>query len=150
MRRWGGFYTALMILTITVGVAGCARVPQQDGYAVMFEGAVRLYDDGVYYNGTRVGEVQSAEKGNGFVTRLRIGFAPEFIEKMGANLAMYVDNGRLVADKLQGLGGDLDPQVPLCGFSSQVGFNWFKFKTLLNDRIPAARQRALELQARME
>lgn len=147
MRRWGGLFMALVL---SLALAGCAKSPRQDGHTVMFEGAVRLYDDRVYHNGTSVGEVLSSEIGAGYVTRLRVAFTPDFIEKVGANLAVYINNGRLRADKLQGIGGDLDPQIPLCGFNSRAAFNWFKFKTLLSDRIPVAKRRALELQARME
>jgi hypothetical protein len=145
MQRWVGI---LLVLSLLALGSGCAKA-KQDGHAVMFEGLVQLYDQGVYFNGTRVGEVQSVDKGAGHVTRVLIQFSPGFIEKMGSNVAIYVDGGRLQADKLQGLGGALDPAAPICGFGSQAALNWFKFKTLLNDRIPVAQRRALELQARM-
>lgn len=146
MRRWGGMVMTLIIIAL---VAGCAKAPQE-GYVVMFEGSIRLYDNGVYFNGTNVGEVLTTEKGSGYVTRLMVHFNPEFINKIGQNVALYVDGGRLAVDKLQGIGGRSEEKTPLCGFGSEAAFNWFKFKTLLKDRIPAATQRALALQARMD
>lgn len=145
MRRWGVFLLALIIST---AVAGCAKAPQ-DGYTIMFEGPIHVYDDGVYYSGGRVGEVQSIDKGAGNVTRVVVRFSSDFIQKMGNNFALYLDSGRLSADKLQGMGGSLQAEIPFCGFRSKAAFNWFKFKTLLNNRIPAAKHRALALLARM-
>ncbi|MDA8139843.1 MAG: hypothetical protein M0036_14430 [Desulfobacteraceae bacterium] len=145
MRRRVGI---LLLLSILALFSGCAKA-KQEGHAVMFEGLVQLGEQGVYFKGERVGEVLSLDQGAGYVTRAMVRLSPEFITHMGNNMALYVDSGLLQADTLQGMGGEFDPTVPICGFGSQAAFNWFKFKTLLNDRVFVARQRALELQARM-
>jgi hypothetical protein len=130
--------------------AGCAPQPSQKaGQAVFFDGLTNVFDDGVYLRGTRIGNIQAAETGKGNVTRINIAIAPEFASNMGAHMAFYVDGGRLEAAQLQNFGTALEAGAPLCGFASKAEFNWFKFKTLLNDRVGAARQRALALQARM-
>ncbi len=147
MRR--GFWFLIAIMTLTVGV-GCAPQPSQKaGQVVLFDGMINVFDDGIYHRGSRIGSIQATETGPGNVTRVQIAISPEFAPSMGDHVAFYVDGGHLEAVLLQPFGAPLAPSAPLCGFGSKVDFNWFKFKTLLNDRVGAARQRALMLQTRM-
>ena len=147
MRRGIWFVIALMALMVSIG---CAPQPSQKaGQAVLFDGLVNLFDNGIYYRGTQIGSIQTTEAGKGNVTRVNIAISPEFAASMGDHIAFYVDGGRLEAAQLQTFGTPLEPGAPLCGFVSKAEFNWFKLKTLLYDRVGAARQRALALQARM-
>jgi len=147
MRRGIWFVIALMALMISMG---CAPQPSQKaGQAVLFDGLINVFDNGIYYRGTQIGSIQATETGKGNVTRVTIAISPEFAANMGEHVVFYVDGGHLEAAQLQSFGIPLEPGAPLCGFASQAEFNWFKFKTLLKDRVGAARQRALGLQARM-
>lgn len=147
MRRGFWFLIVLMALMVSVGCA--PPNSQKAGQAVLFDGLVNIFDDGVYYRGTLIGSTQGTETGKGNVTRINIAISSEFAPNMGEHVVFYVDRGRLEAAQLQSFGTALEQGAPLCGFGSKVEFNWFKFKTLLNDRVGAARQRALALQARM-
>lgn len=148
MRRGLRFLIALMALTV-VGM-GCAPQPSQKaGQAVLFDGLINLFDDGIYYRGSRIGNIQATETGKGNVTRVNIAISAEFSSNVGDHVVFYVDGGHLEAALLQPLGAPLEPGMPLCGFGSKAEFNWFKFKTLLNDRVGAARQRTMALQTRM-
>lgn len=128
-------------------VAGCAVNQSQTGDAVLFDGPVHLFDEGVYWQGTKVGTVVNQETGSGNILRVTVDLSPELKNQMGNNMAIYVDNGRLSVARLQGIGEPLEAGTPLCGFTSKTDLHWFKFKTLLNDRITKATQRALSLQA---
>ncbi|MFZ1985701.1 MAG: hypothetical protein WAU91_14880 [Desulfatitalea sp.] len=144
MRRGVWFGIVLMVLLIG---AGCSPQPSQDGQKVLFDGLTNVFDNGVYYRGTQVGTIQSKETGSANVTRITIMVTPDFAPWMGNHVVFFVDGGRLEAVQLQAFGDPLEKGAPLCGFASKAEFNWFKFKTLLNDRVSAARQRALALQA---
>lgn len=146
MRRGVWFGIVLMVLLIG---AGCAPQPSQDGQKVLFDGLINVFDSGVYYRGMQVGTIQSTETGSANVTQVTIALTPDFTPRMGNHVVFYVDGGRLEAVPLQAFGDPLEKGAPLCGFASKAEFNWFKFKTLLNDRVGAARQRALALQARL-
>lgn len=147
MRRGIWLVIALMALMI---VMGCGPQPSQKaGQAVLFEGLVNLFDNGIYYRGTQIGSIQGTETGKGNVSRVAIAISPEFAASMGDHVVFFVDKGRLEAAQLQSFGVPLEPGAPICGFGSRAELNWFKFKTLLKDRVGAARQRAFALQARM-
>lgn len=147
MRRGIWFVMALMALMISMG---CAPQPSQKaGQAVFFDGLINVFDNGIYYRGTPIGTIQATETGKANVTRVTIAISPEFAASMGEHVVFYVDGGHLEAAQLQSFGIPLEPGAPLCGFASKGEFNWFKFKTLLKDRVGASRQRALALQARM-
>jgi len=147
MRRGIWFVIALMALMISMG---CAPQPSQKaGQAVLFDGLINLFDNSIYYRGTQIGSIQATDTSKGNVTRVTIAITPEFAAGMGDQIVFYVDGGHLEAAQLQSFGIPLEPGAPLCGFASKAEFNWFKFKTLLKDRVGAARQRALGLQARM-
>lgn len=147
MRRGIWFVMALMALMISMG---CAPQPSQKaGQAVFFDGLINVFDHGVYHRGTQIGSIQATETGKANVTRVTIAITPEFAASMGDHVVFYVDGGHLEAAQLQSFGIPLEPGAPLCGFASKAEFNWFKFKTLLKDRVGASRQRALALQARM-
>lgn len=151
---WFGF--ALMI---SVLLAGCSSKPSQpsnaskvsktsqDAIAVLFDGIANLCDQGVYLNGVRIGQVQSSQLGAGNVTRTNIQLSPEAVQMLG-NMVFYIDMCRLQAIELQGIGSPFQKGAPLCGFTSKAELKWFKFKTLLSDRIAAAKRRAMALQAR--
>ena len=146
MRLWVGFLVTLLVYVVATG---CAPKDKQDGYAVLFDGQIHLYDDGVYYTGNQVGSIQSKQAGEGGITRLTIALSPDFVADTGNNLALYVHAGRLEVAKLQTLGQVLEKDALLCGFVSKSELTWFKIKTLLNDRIKAAQIRAAALQARL-
>jgi len=146
MRLWVGFTMTLLIVALTVG---CAPQGKQDGYAVLFDGMVNIFEDGIYFNGKEVGGVLSKVENTSGVTTLSVSLSPEFVAEIGNNIAFYAHAGRLEATRLQRMGQALKKGEPLCGFISKSELNWFKIKTLLNDRINAAKKRAATLQARL-
>ncbi len=146
MRLWAGFTVTLLIVALAVG---CAPQGKQAGYAVLFDGMVNIVEDNIYFNGKQVGAVLSKEDHPSGVTTLSIALSPEFVVEIGNNLALYAHAGRLEATRLQRMGQALERGMPLCGFISKSELNWFKIKTLLNDRINAAGKRAAALQARL-
>lgn len=140
--------TRFSITLIIAAVAfGCAPQVKQDGNAVLFDGIINLYEEGVYFGGERVGSIQSREIAGG-ITKLIIRLSPDFVAQTGNNLALYIHAGRLEAAMLQRIGQTLGKDALLCGFASKSELNWFKIKTLLNDRIDAAQKRAAALQMR--
>jgi hypothetical protein len=145
-----------LALMISVLLAGCAPKPSQpskvskssqDDIAVLFDGIANLCDQGVYLNGVRIGQIQSSQLGAGNVTKTSIQLSPEAVQMLG-NMVFYIDMCQLKAVELQGVGAPFQKGAPLCGFTSKAELNWFKFKTLLSDRIAAAKRRAAALQAR--
>jgi hypothetical protein len=145
MRLRVGFFVTLMIVALAVG---CAPQGKQDGYAVLFDGMVNIYDDAIYLNSSEVGAVLSTEAGGGGVTKITVTLSPELVAQSGDNLALYAHAGRLEVATLQRMGQALEKGAPLCGFTSKSQLNWFKVKTLLNDRVNAAKKRAASLLAK--
>ena len=143
MKKRVGFIVALII----TAVCGCAQNATQNGYTVMFDGSLYLSDQGVYYNGMQVGTVQSVDTKGANVTRVLISPNSDFADQVSNNLVLYAHAGRLHVDKLASLGNTISHDVPLSGFVSKSDLNWFKFKTLLSDRVSAAKKRAVALQA---
>lgn len=76
-----------------------------------------------------------------------IQLSPDALQTLGSPV-FYVDRGRLEAERLDCLSSPLEKGALLCGLASKTELNWFKFKTVLRDRMAAARQRALFLRAR--
>ena len=144
MRLRVGLFVALLIVAFAVG---CAPQGKQEGYAVLFDGMVNIYEDAIYFNGNEVGRVLTKEVGGAGTTKLTVALSPELVAGTGNNLALYAHAGRLEATTLQRMGQALEKDAPLCGFISKSELNWFKIKTLLNDRINAAKKRAAALQA---
>ncbi|MBT8342739.1 MAG: hypothetical protein HKP58_19010 [Desulfatitalea sp.] len=145
MRQWIGIG---MVLFLFATGAGCTSKTTSDGNEVFFDGMIQLMDQGVYFMGRSVGQVKVVETGAGHVTRVRVTLDTDFKGDVGNNLVFFVNNGRLQAALLQGVGDVLESGTPLSGFASKAGLNWFKFKTLFNDRIIHATQRAMALKAR--
>lgn len=126
----------------------CVDRPSQDGYAVLFEGAVEVYEDGIYDGGIVVGKIQSKSISPNYATRMMITLLPEFADQAGNHIVFYVRVGRLEVDRLKNFGDPLTKGAILCGFESKGSLNWFKTKSLLNDRIAMATQRSMVLQER--
>ena len=144
MRLRVGLFVALLVVAIIIG---CAPQGNQEGYAVLFDGMVNIFEDAIYFNGNEVGRVLAKEVAGAGATKLTVALSPELVAETGNNLALYAHAGRLEATTLQRMGHTLEKDAPLCGFTSKSELNWFKIKTLLNDRIKAAKKRAAELQA---
>lgn len=145
MKTWVGF---LVTLLIAVAATGCAPKTSVDGYVVMFEGPLSLSDQDVYFTGVKVGTIVSMETSASNVTRVVVSPDSDFKDQIGADIVLYAHAGRLEVSKLKNISEPLETGMPLCGFSSKSELSWFKFKTLLSDRVSAARKHALELQAR--
>ena len=62
------------------------------------------------------------------------------MDKADSNWVFFVDNGRLTAFRIAPLGKPTTQGDNLCGFGSKAALNWFRFKTLLTNRIYKARQ----------
>lgn len=144
MRLRVGLFVALLIVALAIG---CAPQGKQEGYAVLFDGMVNIFEDAIYFNGNEVGRVLTKEVGGAGATKLTVALSPELVAATGNNLALYAHAGRLEVSTLQRMGHALEKDSPLCGFISKAELNWFKIKTLLNDRINAAKKRAAALQA---
>ncbi len=143
MRRWIICVSAILIFFL----GGCNLSAPDQGIIVMFEGLPNLYTDTVYYNGVAIGQITSQEEQSA-VAKVTISLAPEFEKQAGQHMAFYAAGGSLIAAKLHNFGKPLASGDKLCGFTSKAAFNWFKFKTLLNDRVAKAIQQAEELYSR--
>lgn len=136
----GGF-TLFLILAVN----GCQTSSSQEGIHVMFDGIPKIYHDQIYFHNQVVGSVQEKQGGNGSVTKVTIRIDPKFEQQSGRHWAFYVDNGRLIAEKLSSFGDPIGPGDRVCGFHSKMDFTWFKVRTLLSHRISKANRRAEKL-----
>jgi hypothetical protein len=143
MQRWGYLFLAMCLLLI----GGCtSQSDLQDGIAVMFDRMPDIMDiDTVYYNGIKVGDIHSIAAGAGNVVKMMVSLDDEFTRYTGDNIALYPRRGRLEIEKLMAVGQPVQKGDLLSGFSTRVGLNWFKIKTLISDRILAAKHRAWNL-----
>lgn len=116
----------------------------QNEYSVWINGSVILYDQSVYHQGTAIGQVTVTENKNN-VTKLQLTIDPTHEEKIQKNVAFYVSTGRLNLGYLTDWAPLLEEKGYICGFSSKAAFNWFKFKTVLSDRLLKSQQRARHL-----
>lgn len=146
MKRWCNALTLLVIVTVA-SFYGCAPKSTHEGVMVMFEGPLSMYDDGVYFNGMSVGSIKSVDANSANITSVIVALNPDFKKQLGDRFVVYLHAGRLEMDALRSYGEPLDAGVPLCGFTSKGAVRWFKFKTLLKDRVAAANKRAQVLYA---
>ena len=120
----------------------------RQGIDVYFEAPPTVYQTGVYWSGRVVGKIVDRHVGRSSVSRITIELDPQFEKRIGGNFAFYVDRGRMTAGQLSLGGGQFDAGAIACGFNSKAAYNWFKFKTLLNDRVGKAKRRANSLLVR--
>ena len=114
----------------------------------MFEGNPRIYKQDVYFRGRTIGQILDQKVGGGSVYKITIRLLPEFARTAGKNWVFFADHGRLHASRISATGQPLAAGDKACGFSSKAGLTWFKFKTLLNDRVYKANQKAENLSRR--
>ncbi len=145
MRTWVG---VLLTLLIVVVATGCAPKTSGEGYVAMFDGPVSVADQDVYFTGVKVGTIAAMETSASNVTRVVISPLSEFKAQIGAHLVLYAHAGRLEVSRLKSIAEPLEEGMPLCGFATKSELRWFKFKTLLSNRVSAAQKRALSLSAR--
>jgi hypothetical protein len=147
-KRW----RTLALVVFLVAGTGCADQggKNQPGVDVLFDGRPHISHEAVYYNGKAVGKIGSTEVRGTTVCRLTIIIAPEFKNQIGGNWAFYVDGGRLIAVRLNNSLAPPAEGAKLCGFNTKGDFAWFKFKTLLSDRVYHAIKRADALFRRFE
>jgi hypothetical protein len=129
-------------------LVGCDKGASKKGIQVMFDGRTDIYKNEVYYSHKVVGKITSRQMGRSSVEMVTIALVPEFKRLMGKHWAFYVSNGRIWVVRIGNSGHALSAEEKLCGFHSKAALNWFKFKTLLNDRVYKASLRAEQLYRR--
>jgi hypothetical protein len=142
MNRSGLRYRiAIVIAMVGIGLAGCnPMTSSRHGRGVMFESPPRISSQDVYCNGRAIGKILDQKTGKGSVCKVTVQLSSEHTGKADSNWVFYVDDGRLNAYRIAPFGHPQDQGENLCGFSSKAALNWFRFKTLLTDRIYKARQ----------
>ena len=138
----------LALALVLLFFVGCEIGATKKGIRVMFDGRTDIYRSEVYHAHKVVGKIISRQKGKSSVEMVTIALVPEFKRLMGKNWAFYVSNGRIWAARIGHTGHALSAEEKLCGFNSKAALNWFKFKTLLNDRAYKASLRAERLYRR--
>jgi hypothetical protein len=137
MRYW----VAIVLAMAGIGLAGCNPMTSgRQGRGVMFESSPQIYKQEVYYRGRAIGKILEQKTGNGSVHKVTIQLSPDHMDKADSNWVFFVDNGRLTAFRIAPLGKPTTQGDNLCGFGSKAALNWFRFKTLLTNRIYKARQ----------
>jgi hypothetical protein len=129
-------------------LVGCDVASSKQGLQVMFDGRPNITQPEVYFVNKVVGKMTSRQMGKGSVEMITIGLAPEFKKHVGRHWVFFVDNGRIQAARIGTAGKPLSADDRLCGFRSKSALNWFKFKTLLSDRVYKASLRAQMLYRR--
>ncbi len=148
MRR-APFYLAFTLLAfLFASISGCQNNGGTQGIAVFFETPPKLYKNDVFWQGQVVGKILDHQAGRASVTKVTLTLDPQFESRAGKNWAFYVDQGRLNAGRLSPGGEKFKAGDSACGFHSKAAFNWFKFKTLLTDRVGKAVRRAENLHLR--
>ena len=148
MQRYGiaGVFVAILVIGIASNHAPqTEQVQKKEGYAVFFNAKPKLYSNSIYYANQQIGQILSSTQGTAGVLKMVVDIEKDFVDTMGANIAFYPDHGRLNIVRLQTEGPPVSGDELFCGFSSKAGLNWFKFKTLLKNRILAAQRRAQDL-----
>ena len=147
MQRYGiaGLLIAILILGIVVNRTPQTEQEKNKGYTVFFDAKPKLYGDLIYHANQQIGQILSSTEGAAGVLKLMVDLDRDFVDDMGTNIAFYADHGRLNVIRLQTEGPPASEDELFCGFSSKAGLNWFKFKTLLKNRISAAQRRAQDL-----
>lgn len=108
----------------------------------MFDGRPNITQNEVYFANKVIGKITSRQMGKGSVEMITIGLAPEFKKHVGPHWVFFVDRGRIQAARIGSAGKSISADERLCGFLSKSALNWFKFKTLLKDRVYQASLRA--------
>jgi hypothetical protein len=145
MRYW----FVVVIAMACIGLTGCNPLTSdQQGHDVIFENAPGIYKQEIYYRGRTIGRILDQKTGQGWVHKVTIQLSPEHAGKTDSNWVYYVNKGRLTAYRIAALGNPQDQGVNICGFDSKAALNWFRFKTLLTNRIYKARQMADSLTRR--
>ena len=148
MQRYGIAGVLIAILIIGIASNHAPQTEQQvdkKGYVVLFDEKPKLYNDLIYYANQQIGQILSSTEGNAGVLKMVVDIEKDFVDDTGFNIAFYPDHGRLNVVRLQTEGPPVSGDELFCGFSSKAALNWFKFKTLLKNRIAAAQRRAQEL-----
>ena len=148
MSRITSFLASTLVLFMFVILAGCQPGASGQGIWAYFKTPPPVYQEAVYWRGKVVGKIMNQEVGRGSVARINLALDPSFEARFGTNWAFFIDGGRLTAGQLSLSGTPLRPGQKVSGFNSRAAFNWFKFKTLLNDRVGKAMRRAEQLQLR--
>lgn len=147
---WRQFSMVVLVLFF-LSILGCDQFVQNNTSTyVMFEGRPNLHHQEVFFNGKIIGRITASDHKGSTITRLAIAIAPQFKNRVNSNWILYADRGRLKAERLQGSSAPFEDGDILCGFSSIGALQWFKFKTLLNDRSYKAAKRAEYLAKRFE
>jgi hypothetical protein len=129
-------------------LVGCNAASSKQDLQVMFDGRPNITQPNVYFVNKVVGKITSRQMGNGSVEMITISFFPEFKKNVGRHWVFFVDNGRVQAARIGTADKSISADERLCGFRSKSAFNWFKFKTLLSDRVYKASLRAKMLYRR--
>jgi hypothetical protein len=148
MSRITSFLASTLVFFMIVTLFGCQPGAGGQGIWAYFETSPPVYHKSVYWRGRVVGKIMNQEIGRGSVARFNLVLDPSFEARFGTNWAFFVDGGRLTAGQLSLNGTPLSPGQTVSGFNSRAAFNWFKFKTLLSDRLGKAMRRAGQLQLR--
>ena len=117
----------------------------KNGYTIVFDEMPNLYEDEVYNSNQVIGHIVAKTEGTTRVSKMVVFIGDEFQPEMGTHIAFYADRGRLNVTHLQSVGTVLSKDALICGFSSKADLNWFKFLTLLKNRVSAANRRAATL-----
>lgn len=134
------FFCALGLVFLLL--VGCNAASSKQDLQVMFDGRPHITQPDVYFANKVVGKITSRHTGKGSVEMITIGLLPEFKKRIGRHWAFFVDNGRIEATRIGSADKPVSADDRLCGFRTKSAFHWFKFKTLLSDRVYKASLRA--------
>jgi hypothetical protein len=148
MRKALKKHAVTLLIILLFMVQGCQINGGQKGIHVYFEQQPGYYQENVYWFGQVIGKIVDSQVGTGAVTRITVQLDPSFKDRAGKNWAFYMDSGRLTAGQLSPNRKPLQAGESISGFNSRAAFNWFKFKTLLNDRVGRSQRRADRLRLR--
>jgi hypothetical protein len=129
-------------------LVGCDTASSTPGLQVVFDGRPTIAQPEVFFANKVVGQITSRQMGKGSVELITIHPAPEFKNRVGRDWVFFVDRGRIRAARIGTSGKPLASDEKLCGFHSKPALKWFKFKTLLSDRVYKASRRAQMLYRR--
>ena len=140
------FIFSIIALAIILGVA-LNQTPHNDdvGYIIVFNGMPDIRKEGIYYENQEVGRITNTVKGSKDVVAFTAVLDEAFIQEMGMNVVFFPEYGALKAFRLQSVSPPLPEDFVFSGFSSKASLNWFKFRTIFNNRITSANRRALKL-----
>lgn len=131
-------------------IFGCTSSNQDSVYYVMFEGTPNIFDTGIYFQGSRIGEIVSQETGNGLAHKAAIRIDPEHQEIMQNRTIFYVSSGRLNYATFGAFGDPLPLGSPVLGFRSKAAMYGFRLTHLTQPLPSAAAEQADWLLKRVE